>query len=164
MPLKVTFELSDRDLRYFRKMMDEIASRASGTSEDDIIAQSASLLSELPKDTPGFIRDRGERLEQMVRMLTDSEWKLEEVYMDRVPRKGLEDDVVGTLKSGGLLGAQPSGWRSWSLRAAAAAVFFLSGWGSARMTPSSTNDSPESVGAPHTMLLLWEGPEFRSEE
>ena len=52
------------------------------------------------------------------------------LYMDRVPRASLEDEVVEGLRGRGALG-RPNARRSWGLQAAAAGVLFLSGWGSA---------------------------------
>ena len=84
MPLKVTFELSDRDLHYFRDMMSEVADRCSHFSGEQIIANASATLGGMDEDAPEFIRLRAVKLRSMIEMLEDEEWNLEGTDRDRV--------------------------------------------------------------------------------
>ncbi|MCH2170122.1 DUF1232 domain-containing protein [Myxococcota bacterium] len=113
MPLKVSFELSDRDLRYFRKKMREARAGAKAREESEIIESTASLLEEMRgKNAPDFVRERISKLEVMVEMLDDREWNLsgpdrthvlnamayfaeaEDLIPDAIPAIGFLDDAI----------------------------------------------------------------------
>jgi uncharacterized membrane protein YkvA (DUF1232 family) len=84
-PLKVTFELSDADLRHFRKVMREARSRAKHSDEQALLASARQLLAHVKKaQVPHFVRTRLAQLETMIAMLEDSEWDLKGVDRDRV--------------------------------------------------------------------------------
>lgn len=85
MPLKVTFTLSDKDLRHFRRHMKEARSTASEMGEDSIIRAAEGLLEEVHSvDLPDFIADRLERLEQLIDIVRDERWDLPQADRDRV--------------------------------------------------------------------------------
>ncbi len=86
MPMKVTFELSDRDLKYFRKTLAEANSRSSRIPTDELIANAAETLEELPTDAPEFVLERTEKLRSMIEMVQDQEWRLEGKDRERVVR------------------------------------------------------------------------------
>ena len=86
MPMKVTFELSDRDLKYFRKTLADANTRSKKLSTDKLIANAAQTLEELPTDAPGFVLERTEKLRSMIEMVLDEEWRLEGRDRERVVR------------------------------------------------------------------------------
>jgi hypothetical protein len=85
MPLKVTFELSDKDLRYFRKVMREARSTARAKNEAAIIEAACQLLEHLKaSDAPQFVKDRLLKVHPMIEMLRDGEWSLKGADRERV--------------------------------------------------------------------------------
>ena len=113
MPMRITFELSDRDLSYLRKRMAEAREAAAGRAEDEIAAEARRLLDQADVDTtPVFIRDRIRRLGTLVDMLGDEEFGLGgadrkrivqalayfaeplDVIPDAVPGLGFLDDAI----------------------------------------------------------------------
>jgi len=86
MPMKVTFELSDRDLKYFRRTLADANSRSSKLSSDRLIDNAAQTLEELPTDAPEFVLVRTEKLRSMIEMVQDAEWRLEGKDRERVVR------------------------------------------------------------------------------
>jgi uncharacterized membrane protein YkvA (DUF1232 family) len=83
--MKITFELSDSDLRHFRRVMREARTRAKSRPESQLISSARELLSHV-KDAglPLFVRERLLRLDTMIRMLDDPEWNLTGTDRDRV--------------------------------------------------------------------------------
>ena len=113
MPLTVSFELSDRDLKYFRDQIKESKADASGKDAGAIAASARKLLEETRKqELPDFIRVRIEKLELLAGMLDDGEWKLQggdrqrvvnamayfaevdDVIPDTIPGLGFLDDAI----------------------------------------------------------------------
>jgi uncharacterized membrane protein YkvA (DUF1232 family) len=85
MPLKVTFELSDKDLRYFRKVMREAREAARDLDEAAILTAASDLLEHVKKsDVPTFARERLLKVRPMIDMLRDTEWQLKGADRDRV--------------------------------------------------------------------------------
>ena len=77
MPLRVTFDLEDTDLRYFRKLMKQARDSAAASSEDTVIKQATQVIEDIKgSSVPAFVRSRIERLQSLVDMLQDEEWKL----------------------------------------------------------------------------------------
>ena len=85
MPIKVAFELSDADLEHFRGAMREAQSRARRLDEKSIVGAARRLLAETAKRAlPEFVRERLGKLELMIRMLDDDEWRIEGKHRERV--------------------------------------------------------------------------------
>ena len=105
MPLAISFELSDADLAHFAARMDEVRARASNTDETEILSAANRILSSVsPATQPEFVQRRLERLERMIRMLDDEEWKLGGEDRARIrgalayvvePHDMIADDVPG---------------------------------------------------------------------
>jgi uncharacterized membrane protein YkvA (DUF1232 family) len=84
-PLKVTFELSDADLRHFRKVAKAARSSAKRQSEPRTIANARKLLADIKgASVPEFIRDRLLKLEKFIEMLEDADWALTGVNRERI--------------------------------------------------------------------------------
>jgi len=84
-PLKVTFELSDKDLRHFKRVMREARGKAKNQQETELISAARVLLAQVREATlPDFIQTRLLRLETMIEMLEDSEWNLAGADRERV--------------------------------------------------------------------------------
>jgi uncharacterized membrane protein YkvA (DUF1232 family) len=112
-PLKVTFELSDKDLRHFKQVMKEARSKAQARPESKLVKSAKELLEHVREaEMPQFVRERLLQLEVMISMLEDSEWALEgqdrervtsalayfdeplDLIPDHVPGFGFLDDAV----------------------------------------------------------------------
>jgi uncharacterized membrane protein YkvA (DUF1232 family) len=111
--MRVTIDLDNEDLKHFRLVMKEARSHALRLSPDEIVASAGRLLASVGKEkVPRFVRERLERLELMIRMLTDHEWRLpqkdtsrvlnalayftepEDLIPDHVPGIGYLDDAI----------------------------------------------------------------------
>jgi uncharacterized membrane protein YkvA (DUF1232 family) len=85
MPLKVTFELSDADLDYFRKALREAQRKASGRDEGAILAGARRVARETSREKlPEFVTEHLQALDALTRMLEDKTWRLEGAHRDRV--------------------------------------------------------------------------------
>jgi uncharacterized membrane protein YkvA (DUF1232 family) len=85
MPLKVTFDLSDKDLRYFRKLMREARSKAHAADESSISKGAQQLLDHVKaSDAPQCVKDLLLKVRPMIEMLDDEEWRLKGEDRDRV--------------------------------------------------------------------------------
>ena len=77
MPLKITFTLSDSDLRHFRRHMKAARATVGEMGEDSIIRAAEGLLQEVSGTTlPDFISDRLEKLAVLIDILRDDRWNL----------------------------------------------------------------------------------------
>lgn len=105
MSLKVTFELGDKDLSYFRRIMREARDGADGADERDVIRGTRALLDNVQRrEVPQFVRERLAKLDKMITMLEDQEWGLAGADRQRVvsalayfndPRDLIPDEVPG---------------------------------------------------------------------
>jgi uncharacterized membrane protein YkvA (DUF1232 family) len=85
MPLKVTFELSDKDLRYFRKLMREARKTAHAADESSIREAAEQLLEHVKSsDAPQCVKELLLRVRPMIEMLGDEEWRLKGEDRERV--------------------------------------------------------------------------------
>ena len=85
MSLSVSFELDDDDLAHFRLIMREARRAAARMTPEDIVAAAEARLAGLQAEkSPGFIRDRIDRIRLLIRMLSDIEWRLPHLEATRV--------------------------------------------------------------------------------
>jgi uncharacterized membrane protein YkvA (DUF1232 family) len=113
MPMNITFELSDKDLRYFKRIIREVRAHSAGIEESKLIAAVRTMITEVRESKPAeFITERLAKLERMVGMLEDQEWDMEgkdrsrvadgliyfaegeDLIPDRVPGLGYLDDAI----------------------------------------------------------------------
>ena len=85
MALRVTFELGDDDLQYFRRVMREVRAAARETPENEILAATRKLLRHVRGGrAPAFVLERLLKIEPIVAMLEDKEWGLSGSDRERV--------------------------------------------------------------------------------
>ena len=78
MTLRVTFDLEEKDLKFFRDLMKKAQSVAKGASETEIIAKAVAAVADTrDSGVPAFVRQRLDQIQSLVDMLRDPEWKLE---------------------------------------------------------------------------------------
>lgn len=113
MTMRVSFELEEEDLTHFRLIMREARKASANLAPEDIVAGSEALLKQVSEvRVPNFIRERLDKLEIMIRMLTDHEWRLphressrvlnalayfcdpEDLIPDHIPGLGFLDDAI----------------------------------------------------------------------
>jgi uncharacterized membrane protein YkvA (DUF1232 family) len=113
MGLKVSFDLEEDDLNHFRLIMREARKAAARSSPEDIIERASHLLTQVsPATVPHFVRERLEKLQLMIRMASDTEWRLpqqesvrvlnalayfsepEDLIPDHIPGLGFLDDAI----------------------------------------------------------------------
>jgi len=110
MTLKISFELSDRDLNFFRKALQQSREAVRDAEESEIIDAVKDVLNEIRQNEPlpDFVAKRIPQLESFISMLTDDEWQLPEADRERLlatfvyfadPEDILPDDipVIGYL-------------------------------------------------------------------
>ena len=86
MPLDITFTLSDQDLDHFQKIVDKAKTATKGGESNASIEAAARTLIDDAKSTdlPEFISDRLSKLEVVINMVGDEEWRLSEDERNRV--------------------------------------------------------------------------------
>jgi len=110
MGMSITFELTDRDLRFFRKALKLSRDAVRDAEESEIIDAIRAVLEEIRQSEPlpDFVGKRIPALESLISMLTDDEWQLPETDRERLlatfvyfadPEDILPDDipVIGYL-------------------------------------------------------------------
>ena len=105
MGLRITLDLSDDDLRHFELIMVEASASSDALTEKEILTAAAELLTEeRAANVPEFIMQRLDLLEDLTKMVTDTEWRLPKAEKDRVlkalayfsePEDLIPDDIPG---------------------------------------------------------------------
>lgn len=103
--MEITFDLSEKDLDYFRRVLERARERTQDLAQDAIVESARGLLQRIAQaDTSDFIRERMGRLETLIGMALDSGWGLEQEDRERVlealayfsdPEDLIPDDVPG---------------------------------------------------------------------
>jgi uncharacterized membrane protein YkvA (DUF1232 family) len=113
MSMKITFELNDKDLKYFKRITKKVHSRSADISEAELLSTVRDTIQEIRGSRPcDFVTERLESLDQMVKMLSDEEWGMkgqdrarvvegliyfaegEDLIPDRIPGLGYLDDAI----------------------------------------------------------------------
>ena len=114
MSLRLSFELSDRDLRFFRDALRRSRDVVTSADESEIIDAIRHVIDDIRKSEPlpDFVATRLPELESMLQMLADDEWGLpaaerehilaafvyfgdpEDILPDEIPVIGYLDDVI----------------------------------------------------------------------
>jgi uncharacterized membrane protein YkvA (DUF1232 family) len=109
MSLKITLELSDNDLAYFREQAQEIMDKATQRSDEEVVNAARTLLDRVDETiSTDYIRNRLGKLRLLIDMLNDEGWGMQSVGRGRVltalayfnePKNIIPDDtpVVGYL-------------------------------------------------------------------
>jgi uncharacterized membrane protein YkvA (DUF1232 family) len=111
--VKITFELKPKDIRYFRDRLKQVRKSDSEREEDVVISGAAQLVVDAREaDPPEFVVDRITKLERLIAMLRDEEWRLEgpdrvrildaltyfvdpdDLIPDKLPGIGYLDDAI----------------------------------------------------------------------
>jgi len=114
MGLRIAFELTDRDLNFFREALKTSREAVRDAEETEIIEAIRDVLDEIRQSEPlpDFVGRRIPELESLLSMLTDDEWRLpaadrerllatfvyfadpEDILPDEIPVIGYLDDVI----------------------------------------------------------------------
>lgn len=79
MPLSLTIELNDHDLAHFTEALEAARKAAADKSPEQIVQAAAALLEGAQQvNVPDFIRERLERLDDLIAMVRDEGWHMEE--------------------------------------------------------------------------------------
>ena len=86
MTIKLSFELSDRDLRYFRNALQHSREAVRDADESEIIDAVRQVLDEIRENEPlpDFVATRIPELESLIQMLNDDEWQLPDADRERL--------------------------------------------------------------------------------
>lgn len=105
MALRITLELTDKDLKLLRKEMKKSQAGAEVKTELQVIEAADEVLQKARKlAVPQFVAERLETLQQLIGMLTDRQWLLPDKERKRVaaalgyfenPKDIIPDDIPG---------------------------------------------------------------------
>ena len=85
MTLRVTFVLDERDIKQLSREMKNARRRVQSADDEEIIQAAREILSDVAKtgQVSDFVRTRLSRLELMIEMIEDEDWRLPK--KDRTP-------------------------------------------------------------------------------
>ena len=111
--MRISFELSDKDIRYFRKVLKKVRAGRNAENEKIILREAEALLDEVKRtEAPQYVQHRIAQLGELIAMLEDKDWRLEgpdrkrvlnalayfadpdDLIHDRVPGLGYLDDAI----------------------------------------------------------------------
>jgi uncharacterized membrane protein YkvA (DUF1232 family) len=105
MTLKIVLELTEDDLTYYRKVMDAVWKRNAKRAEKELVDGARRLLRQATKaKAPEYVQSRFADLGNLLAMLDDAEWKLEDEDRQRivaavgyfaVPKDMIPDKIPG---------------------------------------------------------------------
>lgn len=85
MSMRITFDLTESDLKHFKKAMTKASGAMKALEPDVILSQAKGVLKDVAKaKTPDFISERIEKLRMLIAMLEDEGWGLEQPERGRV--------------------------------------------------------------------------------
>ncbi|MGB0513437.1 MAG: YkvA family protein [Wenzhouxiangellaceae bacterium] len=85
MSMRIVLELSDNDLKHFRKMAKQAMSSAQHAPKEQVIAGARRLIDEIADSSASdFIREKLSSVEVMIEMMRDEGWGMQEVGRKRV--------------------------------------------------------------------------------
>ena len=113
MPLKVTLTIGDDDLKFFRSAIKEARAEARDSTDEEIIEAAQDMVEAMSgTNMPEFVRERVDRLDALIQMLSDTKWDLpksirtnvlsalvyfvnpKDLIPDSVPALGFLDDAI----------------------------------------------------------------------
>ncbi len=113
MGLHIAFELDDDDLEHFRLIMLQARNAASRKSPEEIVATANQLMQQIgAQRASGFIAERMQKLRQLMRMMSDIDWRIpheessrilnalayfaepDDLIPDEIPGLGYLDDAI----------------------------------------------------------------------
>ena len=112
--MKLSFELSNKDLRYFREALRQSRNAVRHADESEIMEAIRDVLADIKSNDPlpDFVAKRIPEIEKLIQMLLDDEWKLpksererllsvfiyfgdpEDILPDDIPVVGYLDDII----------------------------------------------------------------------
>jgi hypothetical protein len=85
MSISLTIDLNDRDLEHFNKAMDASRKAAEGKTPEEVVAAAGALLADAQKvHVPDFVRERLLQLDDMIAMVRDEGWNMQDADRQRV--------------------------------------------------------------------------------
>ncbi|NLG77271.1 MAG: hypothetical protein GX535_13645 [Xanthomonadaceae bacterium] len=78
MPLRLSFDLGDSDLAHFEQVAQQTQALARTQPEDSIVATAQEVLERgAQARSAEFVKERYSRLQRMIEMVSDAEWRVE---------------------------------------------------------------------------------------
>jgi hypothetical protein len=113
MAFKISIELSERDIRHFRRELDNARKAVRIADDEEILSAARDIVASFRSSKlPDFVRQRFGKLQKLLQMLADPDWRMgdrergpvlaalaylcdpEDLIPDSIPGIGLLDDAV----------------------------------------------------------------------